>query len=146
MKVEYPPRISRQYFKQILLNARSNAVLSSNELYDACVAKGIDPTVALAFFWHESTYGTAGVGKTHLNWGNLRSGKRQLGTTGGFAVYRTWLDGLQDWLDLITTRYIARGLDTVEKIVPVYAPSSDGNAPLAYIKKIVTVVNAWSGH
>lgn len=59
--------------------------------------------------------------------------------------YATWEDGLSDWCELILNRYVGRGLDTVEKAIPVYAPAFDGNNPSLYISNIYRRVAAWQG-
>ncbi|GIV95478.1 MAG: hypothetical protein KatS3mg057_0135 [Herpetosiphonaceae bacterium] len=40
-------------------------------------------------------------------------------------------------------RYVARGLDTVEKAIPIYAPSWDGNVPARYIWAIKQLISTW---
>ncbi len=57
-------------------------------LYRIPLDRSLDPAVALAFFAHESTYGTAGVAVHSRNWGNLRRGPRALYVANGFAYYR----------------------------------------------------------
>ena len=61
-----------------------------------------------------------------------------------FAIYATWQDSLRDWCERINERYIReRGLDTVEKAIPVYAPASDGNLPQSYIDFVTEHVADW---
>jgi len=143
------PRISQGAFSQILAAAGSPAAPHADELYGIIVAYGIDPAVALAFFQHESQYCTTGAcARGDLrNWGMQRRAiraERSPGVVQGFARYHTWQDGVRDWCELILG-YVNRGMDTVEKAVPVYAPQSDGNAPSAYIGAIRRQVVAWSG-
>ncbi|NWF78939.1 MAG: glucosaminidase domain-containing protein, partial [Chloroflexi bacterium] len=143
------PRISQGAFSQILANAGSPAAPHADELYAIIVAYGLDPAVALAFFQHESQYCTTGAcARGDLqNWGMLRRAirpGRSVGTAQGFARYVSWQEGVRDWCELILG-YINRGMDTVEKAVPVYAPQSDGNVPAAYIGAIRRQVAAWAG-
>lgn len=138
-----PPRISAAAFAAVLAAAHSPAAPEAAALYQIPASLKLDPAIALAFFQHESTYGTAGAARQTLNWGNLRSGPRQLRVQGGFAVYATWADGLRDWCDLILHRYVAQGLTTVRTALPVYAPSSDGNAPGRYADAVIAAVLAW---
>lgn len=143
------PRISQGAFSQILAAAGSPAAPHADELYSIIVAYGLDPAVALAFFQHESQYCTTGAcARGDLrNWGMQRRAiraERSPGVVQGFARYHTWQDGVRDWCELILG-YINRGMDTVEKAVPVYAPQSDGNVPTAYIGAIRRQVAAWSG-
>lgn len=143
------PRINRASFSQILANGRSPAAPYGDELYDIIVGYGLDPAVALAFFQHESQFCTTGACARGglLNWGMLRRhirAERNAGSGEGFARYATWQDSVRDWCELMLG-YINRGMDTVEKAIPVYAPRSDGNVPTAYINAVRRQVAAWSG-
>jgi hypothetical protein len=143
------PRISQASFSRILTSAGSPAAPDADELYTIIVGYGLDPAVALAFFQHESQYcNTGACARSGLqNWGMLRrhiKAERNAGIVGGFARYATWQDSVRDWCELMLG-YIRRGMDTVEKAVPVYAPTSDGNVPTAYISAIRRQVAAWSG-
>jgi len=144
------PRISRAAFAQILQRGGSPAAGVGAELYDIIAAYGLDPAVALAFFQHESQFCTAGhCAREGLNnWGMLRrhiKAARNAGSSAGFARYASWQDGVRDWCELILGRYVNRGLDTVEKAVPIYAPRADNNVPEAYINAIRRMVASWSG-
>ena len=131
----------------MLTGAGSPAAPEADALWAACVQREVDPAIALAFFRHESTYGTAGVAKQSRNWGNLRRGKRGVirSTAGGsFAFYPTWTAGLMDWCDLLRGPiYEGDGLVTVAQVLPRYAPSSDGNAPTRYAQAVADAVNGW---
>jgi hypothetical protein len=140
-----PPRISKQYWSEILQAAGSPAAAVAADCYDISSSYGLDPTIALAFFQHESSCGTAGVAVHSLNWGNLRKGARAVSIQGGFAYYNDWRDSLRDWCDLIRTTYIDQwGLDTVDKVIPRYAPAADGNVPTAYIAAVENQVLDWA--
>ncbi|PDW01443.1 glucosaminidase domain-containing protein [Candidatus Viridilinea mediisalina] len=143
------PRISQEHFSRILITGNSPAAPYGDELYAIIVSYGLDPAVALAFFQHESQYCTTGacVNNALLNWGMLRRHirpERNAGSSGGFARYANWEDSVRDWCELMLG-YIRRGMDTVEKAIPVYAPTSDGNVPSAYINAVRRQVAAWSG-
>jgi hypothetical protein len=143
------PRIGKASFTRILVNAGSPAAPHGDELYDIIVGYGLDPAVALAFFQHESQYCTTGrCARAELrNWGMLRRAIRAgrgVSSGEGFVRYGSWHDGVRDWSELMLG-YIGRGMDTVEKAIPVYAPQSDGNVPVAYIGAIRRQVAAWAG-
>jgi hypothetical protein len=137
------PRMSAASFARVLQRAGSPAAPDAANLYAIIVAYGFDPAVALAMFAHESTYGRYGVANRSLNWGNLRHGPRAYKIESGFGFYHNWADSLRDWCELIRDRYVARGLTTVEAVVPVYAPSTDGNVPARYIAQVTQLVAAW---
>lgn len=144
------PRISQGTFVALLQRGNSPAAPVGAELYDIIAGYGLDPAVALAFFRHESSFCTAGrCARNDLkNWGMQRRpirAERSAGLVDGFVRYNSWQDSVRDWCELILGRYIGRGLDTVEKAVPVYAPRSDGNAPDSYVNVIRRIVASWSG-
>ncbi|MGB8345015.1 MAG: hypothetical protein WCD86_09030, partial [Ktedonobacteraceae bacterium] len=55
----------------------------------------------------------------------------------------SWAAGCLDWFRLLAAEYLLRGLVTVQAIVPVYAPSSDGNNVGGYIAAVLTAVRTW---
>lgn len=155
-----PPRISRDTFIALLQRGHGGAGPSpaapyGGELYDIIVGYGIDPAVALAFFARESQFCGTGmcISEDMKTWGHLRNAHNpsraagyEYNDTGQFVKYATWQDSIRDWCELILNGYVARGLDTVDKAVPVYAPLGDGdNNPPQYISTIYQMVSAWQG-
>jgi hypothetical protein len=142
------PRISQMTFTGVLVRYKSPCAPIAAECYAIICEHGLDPAVALAFFGHESVFGTRGIAPSTRNWGNVRTPMRPERVVGthprNFAIFRTWQDGLRDWCERINIRYIdGRGLDTVEKAIPVYAPASDGNNVTRYIEHVNQLVAAW---
>lgn len=149
------PRISPALFHEVLTKAGSPAAAENDgdALYQIPVGYGLDPACALAWFQHESSYGTKGVAVTTHGWGNMRVSEggayprreffRGEQSIGHFAVYPTYRASLDDWCRYLLRRYIQRGLTTVAAIVPVYAPSTDGNVPARYVASLVRAVTAW---
>jgi hypothetical protein len=84
----------------------------------------------------------ATLGIRNNNPGNLRSGSGQIGTNGGFAVFRSAVDGLAAMRDNLIA-YGRQGYDTIASIVNRWAPPSDNNsnngAYMATIAKILGV-------
>ncbi len=153
-----PPRISRTLFAQLLQHGvgggTSPAAPHADDLYNIIVSYGLDPAIALAFFAQESQFCTTGICAQHTmyNWGMTRaavSENRVAGTVsvggGPFVVYTSWQDGVRDWCELIRYRYVDKGLDTVARAVPVYAPAFDGNLPEQYVERVHRRVAAWQG-
>lgn len=146
------PRISPGLFHEVLMLPGSPAAAenASDALYAILISYGLDPGVALAFFQHESTYGTRGLAVQTRSWGNQRRSPSGRGTVktipgrGPFAHFSTWADSLHDWcIILIGPVYRGAGLITVGQVIPVYAPSSDNNRPASYIAAVVRAVTAW---
>jgi len=51
------------------------------------------------------------------------------------SLVSSWLTGYEDFYQLISREYVARGLTTVEAITPVYAPSSENDTGF-YIQQV----------
>lgn len=142
-----PPTVSASFIEQVLANAGSPAAGTGQALYSLGVQYGIDPVYALAFFAHESTFGTSGEAPLTRSLGNERCIADRPCNARGFAVFTSWVDGFDHWYSLMLHGYIQSQINqsvgrkvcpclTVEQIVPVYAPDSDGNDVAGYIAAI----------
>jgi len=141
------PTISADFINKVLVAYNSPAAGKGQALYDLGVKYGIDPAFALAFFMHESTFGTAGEAQTTKSLGNLRC---YPGATcvdqdrGGYASYPTWESGFEAWYQLIRNYYIAQlGKTTIDQIIPTYAPPGDNNNDSAYINSLKQTISTW---
>jgi hypothetical protein len=137
------PSIDVALIRRVLQRYNSPAITEAQAFYDLGVARGIDPAYCLAFFIVESAAGTQGVARTTYSVGNIRALSGQPSFE-GYRRYDTWRDGIADWYRLIDELYIRElGLNTVDAIVPVYAPSADSNDPAAYILTVKRLVAGW---
>jgi len=137
------PTLSAAFVNQVLAQAHSPAQGTGQVLYALSKQYGIDDAYALAFFQHESLFGTTGVARVTRSLGNIRCtpGYRCLY---GFRAYSSWQAGYQDWYALIKNLYIDQWhRRTVSAIIPVYAPESDGNDVPAYITAVEQAVTMW---
>jgi len=142
------PSLSASFVNRVLSAYHSPAVGTGQALYDLSQRYGIDDVYALAFFMHESTFGTTGVARATLSLGNIRctSGYQCIE---GYRAYATWQAGYLDWYQLIKDGYVGGQVSsrcpcvTVEQIIPVYAPVADGNNEQAYIAAVLSAVAAW---
>jgi hypothetical protein len=141
------PTISANFINQVLASYNSPAAGKGQALYDLGVKYGIDPIFALAFFMHESLFGSTGEARSTLSLGNLRCIPTRLcidQKNGGFAQMYSWEDGFEQWYKLIRNLYIAQwGRVTVDQIIPVYAPSSDHNDVAGYIAALKHEIDYW---
>ncbi len=137
------PSVDADFINQVLDTYNSPAHGKGQTLYTLGVKYGIDPVYALAFFLQESRFGTTGVARVTLSLGNIRT------TAGyddyeGYRKYSSWEDGFDDWYKLIKVQYVDDwALLTVNQIIPVYAPSTDNNDVVAYIRGIKSAVDSW---
>lgn len=143
------PTITAAQIDAILQANNSPAVGTGDIWVEAGLQYGIDPAYGLAFFMHESSFGTnpawAGIkpdGTTTHNVGNIIcAGYRTC--FGRFRDYPDWRTGIYDWYRLIAVEYIQwRGLATVEGILPVYAPAFENDVP-RYVNVIKYAVAEW---
>jgi hypothetical protein len=127
----------------VLFTYHSPAAGQGHALYVDGVRYGIDPVFALAFFMHESSFGTAGVARVTHSLGNIRCTPGYPSCYEGYRAYATWQEGFLDWYQLIRNVYVNRwGLTTVDQIIPVYAPASE-NDVAAYIAAVKQAVDTW---
>lgn len=137
------PSINVDFINQVLASYNSPAAGKGQSLYDLGVKYGIDPAFALAFFMHESTFGTAGEARLSLSLGNLRC-IPNFKCQDGYAWFNSWEDGFEAWYKLIRNLYVAQwGLVTVDQIIPRYAPNSDNNNETVYISSLKHYLDTW---
>lgn len=138
-----PPTVSVPLINRVLASYHSPAAGKGQALFDYGVKYGVDPVFALAFFMHESSFGTTGVAQFTLSLGNLRC-IPMYPCYNGFSSFATWEAGFDAWYSLIRYVYVDTWhLSTVEQIVPTYAPASDHNDVAAYIDTVERAVDTW---
>jgi hypothetical protein len=151
------PTITADFINQVLTAYHSPAASKGQALYDLGVQYGIDPAFALAFFMHESSFGTSGEAIKTLSLGNLRCIPNVACVDqdrGGYAAFSSWEAGFQAWYTLMKVGYIQGGINTtigkdacpctsVQQIIPVYAPTSDNNDEQAYINALLHAITVW---
>jgi hypothetical protein len=128
------PSLSAGFINHVLAVAGSPAAGTGQALYDLSVQYDIDDAYALATFWHESSYGKAGWAFTDHSLGNIVCAGYPT-CNQRFRWYASWQEGYADFYRLIAREYVARGLVTLDTIIPVYAPSVENN-PAEYIKSL----------
>ncbi len=137
------PTVTPAFINEVLSNYHSPAAGKGQALYDLGVKYGIDPAFALAFFMHESTFGTKGEANASLSLGNIRC-IPNFRCRDNFAWFDTWEDGFQEWYKLMRNLYVAQwGLTTVDQIIPTYAPAADHNNESAYINSLKHALDTW---
>ncbi len=136
------PSLSAAFIDRVLATYGSPVVGLGRALYADSRQFHIDDVYALAFFQHESIFGTTGVARFTRSLGNIIcSGYPTCFRR--FRSYSSWQVGAWDWFRLIKQEYLPRGLFTVQTIVPVYAPASDHNDVGAYIAAVLHAVSVW---
>lgn len=137
------PTVSATFINSVLAAYGSPAAGTGQALFNDGVSSGIDPVYALAFFLHESSFGTAGVARYTHSLGNLRCIPGPA-CYDGFASFPTWEAGYAAWYGLIRNVYVDTWhLTTIEQIIPTYAPSGDNNNVSGYIAAVEGAVNSW---
>jgi len=141
------PTITAGFINKVLATYHSPAAGKGQALYDLGVQYDIDPAFALAFFMHESSFGRLGEANTTLSLGNLRCIPDHACVDqdrGGYAQMASWEDGFKAWYSLIHNLYVVQsGRDTVDKIIPMYAPTADHNDEQAYINSLKHAIDTW---
>jgi hypothetical protein len=141
------PTITADFINRVLASYGSPAAGLGQQMYDLGVKYGIDPVYALAFFMHESLFGTTGEARVTRSLGNLRCIPTRPcidQNRGGYAQMYSWTDGFEQWYKLIRNLYVAYwGRVTVDQIIPKYAPNSDGNNEAEYIATLKREVDVF---
>ncbi|HEY6407941.1 MAG TPA: hypothetical protein VIY29_10785 [Ktedonobacteraceae bacterium] len=141
------PSVSVAFINRVLAVYHSPAAGLGQALYDDGVRTGIDPVFALAFFFHESSFGTTGEARKTLALGNERCIPDRPCVDldrGGYAQMQSWEDGFAHWYALILMLYVKEWHRvTIEQIIPKYAPGSDSNNEVAYIAAIEHATAVW---
>jgi hypothetical protein len=144
------PSITVDQIEAVLTQYNSPARGSGKIWFALGKQYGIDPAYPLAFFIQESTAGT------NPGWAGLKSGGDTTHNVGniicaGYATcykgnrdYPSWEAGIDDWYRLIAQEYVeGRGLASVEQILPIYCPISDGCHSYDYISIVNSMVEKW---
>jgi hypothetical protein len=135
----------------VLERFHSPASGTGQSLSDLSIQYHLDDAFALAFFQHESGFGTTGMARVTRSLGNIRC---RLGyqCINGYRAYQTWQEGFGDWSHLIEDGYVQGHVTiplvghvctTVSQVVPVYAPTSDGNDVAGSIAVVERAVDGW---
>ena len=141
--VARPPSLSAAFVNQVLAAAHSPASGIGEAFYQFSVHYQIDDAFTLAVFEHESAFGTTGIASVTHSVGNIRC-SAGYACLDGFRWYPTWTEGLHDFYQLLRSLYVNQWhLLTVEQIIPVAAPASDGNDPPGYIHDVQTAMSTW---
>lgn len=150
-----PPTINASFINRALKAYGSPASGTGQALYDLGVKYGIDPVYALAFFLHESRFGTTGEATVTLSLGNERCIQDRPCidvTQGGYAQMRSWEDGFEHWYMLILYGYVqgrvtrslvGHNCSTIDQIIPVYVSGTNQRNIAAYIATIKYAVHTW---
>lgn len=146
-----PPDITITTFLDYLRERRSPVSdVEGAAVYAYCVQRRLSPAYLLGVFTHESQCGTEGIAAITHSWGNTRSpsfgGVVELGQvrghSGSFPIFRNWIDGGISTVARLFDYAPYQGKDTVEAIIPTWAPATDQNDPDAYIQAVLITMRA----
>lgn len=143
------PTLTAGQIDAVLRDYNSPAAGTGNDWVTLGQKYDIDPAYALAFFVVESTAGTA---QGWAGWKPDGSSTHNIGNIicagydtcfGRFRDYGSWQEGIEDWYKLISVEYVnGRGLQTVEQIIPIYAPSFENDVD-SYVNNVEGMVAKW---
>jgi len=149
------PTLSAAFIDRVLASYHSPAAGKEQALYELGAKYGIDPAYALAFFMHESLFGTTGEARKTMSMGNERCIADRAcvdRNLGGYAQMYSWEDGFDHFYRLILYGYVGGQVTdpiaghpctTIEQAIPIYAPSSDNNNVAAYTLAIEHELQTW---
>jgi hypothetical protein len=143
-----PPTISVATFRGVLEQAQSPALAEAEAIYQVGVRQGVDPAFLLAIFARESSYGTSTTvgrradGSPTMNWANLAC-EGYPRCYNGRREYPSWTAGADDFAGVLVDDYRSQNLQTVESIIPVFAPASTQDTP-GYIQQVLALMARWA--
>ena len=144
-----PPQLSPSFLNRVLASYGSPAQGTGQALYALGQRYGISSDVALAFFGHESTFGTTGEARASRSLGNLRCldasyDDLHSSCRDGYAWFPTWEAGFEAYYRLLRNLYVNTWhLTTFAQVIHRYAPASDHNDEVAYVRDLVAFLSAW---
>jgi len=135
-----PPTITPEKINQVLAQYHSPAQGMGQYVYDEGVKHGVNPAMALAFYVAESSAGTRGLAVKNNSWGNERGNG-----THGYKPFESIEKSLDHWYQHIQKDYVNGGYhaDKLGKVIPIYAPRSDGNDESNYIHSVGNMLRQW---
>jgi hypothetical protein len=142
-----PPDMSEEAFLRVLRDAGSPVSAGeARAIYSYCLARQLSPAFLLAMFKKESTFGKFGSAAVTHSLGNTRPpsfGVPDIGVTDRFfSKYANWADGGVSTVARLFDHPAYQGKDTIEAIIPTWAPSSENNTAL-YIAQVVQDFERW---
>ncbi len=117
-----PPTLPAEVVNKILAGtpmAGNGAVIE-----EASRNTNIDDAFALGVWWTETNDGAAGVGLSYRNPGGVRSSAGYAVGGGGYTIYPSYAAAINDWFNIVESRYINRGLTSVYTICYPYVGTS----------------------
>ncbi|HET8627449.1 MAG TPA: hypothetical protein VFL91_08515 [Thermomicrobiales bacterium] len=149
--------LTRQDWSARLAGTPIAAEADPGVYYDLVATYGLSHAFILAVGVKEHNLGRATTGIQHdyhtKSWGNARSvilpashGQIVVTPKGPYATFPTWRAGLDDLCYRLTApNYVYRlnNATTVETVLPLFAPASDGNDPAAYAAQVLAWMAQW---
>ncbi|MDQ2716292.1 MAG: glucosaminidase domain-containing protein [Chloroflexota bacterium] len=102
----------------------------------------IDDAFALAVWWTETNDGQAGVGISDRNPGGVRSSAGYPTDHGAYTIYPSYGAAINDWFNIVRSRYVNRGLTSVYTIAHPYVGTSTSGL---WAGKVVNLMNQYHG-
>lgn len=143
-----PPTISLAAFRNVLAAAHSPMTGEAAGIYNAFVAKGINPAIGLAIAQHESSFGKAGiaVGRNNPYGDRYYPGALAGRNAGGWQGFASYTAAARYEAALLAGPGYAgsKTHNTIRGALARYAPAADHNNPTAYGNAVVALISRWS--
>lgn len=134
-----PTRLDSTLVNSIFQHAGSPMNGTGDVVVQASRETNIDAAFALAVWWAETNDGAAGVGINNHNPGGVRSSSGYPVDSGNFTVYPSYGAAIEDWFQIVKSRYIDRGLTTVASISGPYVGGNTGS----WVSKVINYMNTY---
>ena len=138
--------MSRGQFAGVLQETNSPAFEVADNLYNVCLQNGgVNPAVALAFFYRLSRCGTSYADPAKVqnrNWGEIAGDGQGVG---GVQAYPSWEQGLIDWCRISANVLGVEGLTTLSAVAPRLQPAGAAD-PAGFARSVSELITQWKAH
>jgi hypothetical protein len=137
-----PPSLPAATVDSILSRVGSPMAGDGKVIEQAARRTNIDDAFALGVWWTETNDGEAGVGLADRNPGSVRGSPGYPAAFDGYTIYPSYAAAINDWFNILRSRYVNEGLTSVYAICHPYVGTS--SAPL-WAAKVVNLMVRYQG-
>jgi hypothetical protein len=137
-----PPSLPATTVDSILSRVGSPMAGDGKVIEQAARRTNIDDAFALGVWWTETNDGEAGVGLADRNPGSVRGSPGYPAAFDGYTIYPSYAAAINDWFNILQSRYVNEGLTSVYAICHPYVGTS--SAPL-WAAKVVNLMVRYQG-
>lgn len=137
-----PPSLSAATVDSIFRGMGSGMVGTGSTVERISRQYNIDDAFALGVWYVETNDGMAGVGLNDRNPGSVRGSPGYPAAYDGYTIYPSFATAIGDWFNIVSTRYVNRGLSSAYTLCYPYVGTSSA---LQWAAKVVNLMARYKG-